>query len=115
MTHLIQQLILELLQKVQIGTPRPRVFRITKIQSDLEFPDAYTCAIVPVFDQYEQTNKYTLTNYEKLNTEKSDVTSTEQPYQFMQQTDKEDTTPNEYKEWQEKYSFLDDNSSPFSG
>ena len=39
------------------GVGRPRVFRITKIQSDLEFPDAYTCAIVPVFDQYIQRNQ----------------------------------------------------------
>ena len=42
------------------GIGRPRVFRITKIMSDLEFPDAFTCSIVPVFDQYKQKNQYTL-------------------------------------------------------
>lgn len=96
------------------GTPRPRVFKITKIQSDLEYPDAYTCAIVPVFDQYEQTNSYTITNYEKINTEDSRVTSEEQPYSFIQSTNKVDTTPEEYKEFQEEYSFIEDNQSPFS-
>ena len=49
------------------GVARPRVFKITKIVSDLEFPDAYTCAIVPVFDQYVQKNQYTLVNHEKIN------------------------------------------------
>ena len=97
------------------GTPRPRIFKITKLQSDLEYPDAYTCAMVPVLDQYEQTNQYTITNYEKLNTDASKRTSEEQPYRFIQDTDKEDTTPEEYKEWQESYSFIDDNNSPFSG
>lgn len=97
------------------GTPRPRVFKITKIQSDLEYPDAYTCAMVPVYDQYEQTNNYSVTNYEKINTEDSSVTSDDQPYKFIQSTDKVDTTPEEYKEWQEEYSFIDDNKSPFSG
>ena len=96
------------------GTPRPRVFKITKIQSDLEYPDAYTCAIVPVFDQYEQTNSYTITNYEKINTKDSSVTSEEQPYSFIQATNKVDTTPEEYKEFQEEYSFIEDNKSPFS-
>lgn len=96
------------------GTPRPRVFKITKIQSDLEYPDAYTCAMVPVFDQYEQTNSYTITNYEKINTEDSSVTSEEQPYSFIQATNKVDTTPEEYKEFQEEYSFIEDNKSPFS-
>lgn len=57
------------------GTPRPRVFKVTKIVSDLEFPDAYTCAIVPVFDQYKQKNQYTLVNTEKLNQKESKRTS----------------------------------------
>ena len=96
------------------GTPRPRMFQITKIQSDLEFPDAYTCAIVPVFDQYEQTNDYSITNYEKINTEDSNYTSDEQPYKFIQNSDKEDTTPEVYKQWQANYSFIEDNNSPFT-
>ena len=97
------------------GTKRPRIFRITKIQSDLEYPDAYTCALVPVLDQYIQTNDYGMRNYEKINTKESEVTSEEQPYSFIQATANEDTTPEEYKEWQEEYSFIDDNNSPFSG
>lgn len=96
------------------GTPRPRTFKVTKIGSDLEFPDAYACSIVPVFDQYEQTNQYSITNYEKINTEESKVTSEDQPYKFIQSTDKEDTTPKQYKDWQEDYSFISDEKSPFS-
>ena len=61
------------------GVARPRVFRITKIQSDLEFPDAYTCALVPVFDQYTQKNQYTLVNTEKISQDESKRTSKDQP------------------------------------
>ena len=79
------------------GTPRPRVFKVTKIVSDLEFPDAYTCAIVPVFDQYKQKNQYTLVNTEKLNQEESKRTSKDQPYIYITAEHNIDNTPKENK------------------
>lgn len=97
------------------GTPRPRVFKITKIASDLEYPDAYTCAIVPVFDQFPQANEYTLINTEKLNESESERTSKDQPTYYLTGNHEIDTTPQEYKDWQEDYSFIDDSKSPYSG
>ena len=96
------------------GIQRPRVFEITKIQSDLEYPDCYVCAAVPVFDQYEQSNDYTLTNYDKINTQNSEVTSMEQPYQHINGTIV-DTTPQEQKDYYNKYTFISDDNSPYSG
>ena len=96
------------------GVQRPRVFEITKIQSDLEYPDSFVCAVTPVFDQLEQVNEYTLVNYNKINTEDSDVTSMEQPWQHIGNKEV-DTTPEANKEYYNKYSYISDDSSPYSG
>lgn len=97
------------------GVARPRVFKITKIQADLEFPDAYTCALVPVFDQYPQKNQYTLVNTEKLNQEGSKRTAKDQSSTFITGNYDIDTTPKEHVEWENKYSYIDDRNSPYSG
>lgn len=97
------------------GVGRPRVFRVTKIQSDLEFPDAFTCALVPVFDQYVQKNQYTLVNTEKISQEESERTSKDQPYEYITSSQSIDTTPEEHMIWENKYSFIDDSNSPYSG
>lgn len=97
------------------GVARPRVFRITQIQSDLEFPDAFTCAIVPVFDQIPQKNQYTIVNTEKLNEEESERTSKDQPTEKLTGSNKIDTTPDKYKFWNDTYNYIDDSRSPFSG
>lgn len=97
------------------GVQRPRVFRITKIKSDLEYPDAYTCVVVPVFEQYPQKNQYTLVNAEKVNQEKSERTSEDQPYRYITNTEDIDTTPDKHKEWENTFNFIDDKNSPYSG
>ena len=97
------------------GVGRPRVFRITKIQSDLEFPDAFTCALVPVFDQYVQKNQYTLVNTEKINQAESERTSKDQPYEYITNSQNIDTTPEEHIKWESQYTFIDDSNSPYSG
>lgn len=97
------------------GIARPRVYKITKIQSDLEFPDAFTCAVVPVFDQIPQQNKYSLVNNEKVSQELSDRTSNDQPYRYLNNTEDIDTTPKQQINWHNKYSFIDDDKSPYSG
>lgn len=97
------------------GVERPRVFKITKIASDLEYPDAYTCAIVPVFDQYVQRNQYTLVNTEKINQEESERTSKDQPAKYFTGSHKIDSTPKEHIEWENKYSYINENNSPYSG
>lgn len=97
------------------GTPRPRVFRITKIVSDFEFPDAYTCAIVPIFDQYLQKNQYTLVNHEKVSQEESDRTSQDQPYKYITNEQSVDTTPQVNKDYENKYTFINNKTSPYSG
>lgn len=97
------------------GTARPRVFKITKIKSDLEFPDAYTCALVPVYDQLTQRNQYTLLNEEKISTDESNRTSEDQPYTYLTGKKEIDNVPDEYKEWQDTYTFIDDKSSPYTG
>ena len=97
------------------GISRQRVFKITKIESDLEFPDAYTCIIVPVFDQYVQKSQYTLINTEKINEEESSRTSKDQPYKYITGEHDIDTTPKEHREWQQEYTFMSDEKSPYSG
>lgn len=96
------------------GTPRPRVFKITKIASDFEFPDAYTCAVVPVYDQYTQKNQYTLVNTEKINEKASDRTSKEQPYQHITNQFEIDTTPKDYVDYENTYTYINDKNSPYS-
>ena len=97
------------------GVQRPRVFKITKIVSDLEFPDAYTCAIVPVFDQFKQKNQYTLVNNEKISQEEAERTSKDQPYLYITQHQAIDNTPRENKEWENSYNLINDKQSPYSG
>ena len=97
------------------GVARPRVFKITKIVSDLEFPDAYTCAIVPVFYQYVQKNQYTLVNHEKINQDESDRTSKDQPYKYVTDEHNIDNTPKENIEYENKFTFISDKKSPYSG
>ena len=98
------------------GVNKPRVFKITKIQSDLEFPDSYVCALVPVFNQYPQKNQYTLVNHEKINQDLSDRTSRNQPNSsYITDNESIDTTPKKYKEYEETYTFIDDRMSPYSG
>lgn len=97
------------------GVARPRVFKITQIASDLEFPDAFTCAIVPVFDQYMQKNQYTLVNHEKINQDESDRTSKDQPYKYVTDEHNIDNTPKENIEYENKYTFINDKKSPYSG
>lgn len=97
------------------GVARPRVFRIIKIQSDLEFPDAYTCALVPVFDQYTQKNQYTLVNTEKISQDESKRTSKDQPSKYITGEHDIDTTPKEHIEWENNFTYIDDSNSPYSG
>ena len=97
------------------GVQRPRVFKVTKIVSDLEFPDAYTCAIVPVFDQFKQKNQYTLVNNEKISQEGAERTSKDQPYLYITQHHTIDNTPKENKEWENSYNLINDKQSPYSG
>lgn len=97
------------------GVSRPRVFKITKIASDLEYPDAYTCALVPVFDQYPQKNQYTLVNTEKINQDESERTSKDQPYKYITNSFKIDTTPQEQIDWENKFTYINDKNSPYSG
>lgn len=97
------------------GVKRPRVFKITKIVSDLEFPDAYTCAIVPVFDQYKQKNQYTLVNNEKISQTEGVRTSKDQPSLYITSQQKIDNTPEEHINWESNYSLLNDKQSPYSG
>lgn len=97
------------------GTNRPRIFDITKIGSNLEYPDSYTVALAPVLDQFSQRNQYTLVNNEKVSQEKSEVTSKEQNSMYTINTEKIDTTPNTFIDWENNYNFLDDSDSPYSG
>ena len=97
------------------GVGRPRVFKVTKIISDLEFPDAYTCAVVPVFDQYKQKNQYTLVNTEKISQDEGDRTSKDQPYYYITGEHNIDNTPKEHVEWENSYSLIDESKSPYSG
>lgn len=97
------------------GIARPRVFRITHIATDLEFPDAYTCALVPVFDQIHQRNQYTLVNNEKINEQDSKRTSEDEPHTYITQKHNIDTEPQENIDYENKYTFINDNNSPFSG
>lgn len=97
------------------GTDRPRLFDITRIGSNLEYPDSYTVALAPVLDQFPQRNQYTLVNNEKVNQEKSEVTSKEQNSLYTTNTEVIDTTPEKFKEWENNYTFINDEDSPFSG
>lgn len=97
------------------GTSRPRVFKITSIKSDLEYPDAYTCALVPVFDQIVQNNQYTLVNNDKVNQNVSERTSSDQPYKYLTNKEDIDTTPEKQKQWNEEFNFINDDKSPYSG
>lgn len=97
------------------GTPRPRVFRISKIAEDLEYPDSVVCALVPVFDQFPQKNQYTLVNNEKINQLESDRTSKDQSSKYITDDHNIDTTPQTNIDYENKYQFIDDSDSPYTG
>lgn len=96
------------------GVKRPRVFRITKIGSDLEYPEAFACVITPVFDQFKQRNQYTLVNHEKISTEESRRTSEDQPYKYITNSQIVDNTPKANKDFENSFKFINDKSSPYS-
>lgn len=96
------------------GTNRPRVFDIIKIGSNLEYPDSYTVALAPVLDQFPQKNQYTLVNNEKVSQEKSKVTSKEQNSLYTVNTEVIDTTPEQFKEWENNYSILSEDKSDYT-
>ena len=96
------------------GIKRPRVFKITQIQADLEYPEAFTCMVAPVYDQLEQRNQYTLVNHEKINEDMSKRTSKDQDSLYITSQEKIDTTPEEFKEWEQKYTYINDDKSPYS-
>lgn len=97
------------------GLNRPRVFKVTTIKADLEYPDAYTCALAPVYDQYTQRNQYTLVNAEKMNQEDSVRTSEDQPYKYITAAHAIDNTPEDYKKYAQQYDFINEQKSPYSG
>lgn len=97
------------------GVARPRVFRVTKIVADLEYPDSFTCALVPVFDQIPQRNQYTLVNNEKISQQDSKTTSKDQPANYITGEHVIDSTPQVNIDFENTYSFIDDESSPYSG
>lgn len=97
------------------GVKRPRVFVITKIASDLEYPDAYTCIIAPVFDQTPQKNQYTLVNSEKINEDASERTGIDEDRLPANDTYVIDTIPQENKDCESTFEFIDDSNSPYSG
>lgn len=96
------------------GTNRPRIFDIIKIGSNLEYPDSYTVALAPVLDQFPQRNQYTLVNNEKVSQEMSEVTSKEQDTLYTVNTEVIDTTPEEFIEWENNFSFINTEDSPYS-
>ena len=96
------------------GTNRPRVFDITQLSSSFEYPESFAVALAPVSDQFPQRNQYTLVNNEKVNQEKSDVTSNEQHSLYTTKTEKIDTTPEEFKDWENNYTFISEDKSQFS-
>lgn len=71
--------------------------------------------MVPVFDQYIQKNQYTLVNHEKINQDESARTSKDQPYKYITDEHNIDNTPKENIEYENKYTFLNDKQSPYSG
>lgn len=96
------------------GTARPRIFDITKIGSNMEYPESYTVALAPALDQFPQRNQYTLVNNEKVSQEMSDVTSEEQNSMYTVETKVIDTTPKSFIDWENSYDFLNDEKSPYS-
>lgn len=96
------------------GTPRPRVFDITKINSRLEYPDSFTVALAPALDQFPQKNQYTLVNNEKVSQEKGERTSKEQKSMYTTNTDVIDTTPKQFIQWENDYEFINNDKSPYS-
>lgn len=97
------------------GVARPRLFRISKIASDIEYPDAYTCAAVPVFDQEVQKNQYTLVNSEKISEDASNRTPEEPNRIYPNYTSEINNVPKENTEYENEYEFIDYDNSPYSG
>lgn len=97
------------------GVNRARLFKITKIVSDLEYPDAFTCMLAPIFDQTPQKNQYTLVNSEKINEDASSRTGMDEDRIPANDTYVIDTIPQENKDYESTYTFIDDTNSPYSG
>lgn len=97
------------------GTNRPRIFEITKIGSKMEYPDSYTVALAPVLDQIPQRNQYTLVNNEKINQVPDEKTSMENKDDYTIKTDSIDTTPSSNTVFENTFSFISDDNSPYSG
>lgn len=95
------------------GVQRPRVFKITKVVSDFEYPDTFTVALVPVFDQIPQKNLYDIVNLEKINYEYSEETPKETANETIVGTTAVDTTPQENIEWSNNFTYLNDEKSPY--
>ena len=93
------------------GLARQRVYRITKIASDIEYPSTWSCTLVPIMDQIPQENKYTLINNEKINSEDSKVTKQDSESEYANGTSLEDTTPKDYIETNNNFSFINDNTT----
>ena len=70
--------------------------------------------VAPVYDQLEQRNQYTLVNHEKINEDMSKRTSKDQDSLYITSQEKIDTTPEEFKEWEQKYTYINDDKSPYS-
>ena len=58
---------------------------------------------------------YTLVNTEKISQEESKRTSKDQPTKYITGDHAIDTTPEDHIKWENTYTFIDDNNSPFSG
>ena len=62
-------------------------------------------------DQIPQENKYTLINNEKINSEDSKVTKQDNESEYANGTSLEDTTPKDYIETNNNFSFINDNTT----
>ena len=62
-------------------------------------------------DQIPQENKYTLINNEKINSEDSKVTKQDSESEYANGTSLEDTTPKDYIETNNNFSFINDDTT----
>lgn len=58
---------------MSIPDAEPRMFEITRIESLMEFPDCFTCLVVPVYKTSPIRNDYSTGNYNYLDTDYGDV------------------------------------------
>lgn len=63
-----------------IGQAIPgRWFEITSIYSNLEYPDCYTCALVPVFETIKPRVDYSETNFNYIDDDRANQPDEDQP------------------------------------